>query len=413
MFAGGDTWLGGSVVASIVVAVSFQPTRRWVDRVVGGAEATPYDVLAQFSRRVAALSDDELLRRIPHLLVEATGASEAALWARSGDGFETAATWPASAPARRLSEHAGFEDPASDVSVPVLHDGDVLGGISLSNDGARLVPSSEALVVDLASALGLALRNTRLTAELQAQVAELESSRERILASADSARRALERELEGGPLQKLVAVKVKLGPMAKRAEQLGAAQTASLLARLDVDAAEAITAVRDFGSGVYPALLDADGLVVAVRDVAERSPVPVTVEANDLPRYPRTVEAAVYFTVLEALQNTAKYAGATSVSVVVRPTSGRLEFEVRDDGCGFDPGLAASDGRSGLAGMADRLDTLGGSVRIESEPGAGTCVVGQVPTQPVSRTQAASSTSMPSDALGMNPPAPAARAGSS
>lgn len=136
------------------------------------------------------------------------------------------------------------------------------------------------------------------------------------------------------------------------------------------------------------------------------------VEADDLPRYPRDVEAAVYFAVLEALQNTAKHAGATSVSVVVRSTSDGLEFEVRDDGCGFDPDLAVSDGRSGLAGMADRLDTLGGSVRIESQPGAGSCVVGQVPAQPVSRAHAASSTSIPSDALGTNPPAPAARAGS-
>ncbi len=225
--------------------------------------------------------------------------------------------------------------------------------------------------------MGLALRNTALTSQLRDQVAELEASRERILAVADEARRALEHDLDSGPQQQLVALKVTLGPTRKQAAQVGATKTAEILAQLETAAGEAIRAIRDFSGGVYPPLLEAEGLAVAIAQQTQKSAVPVTVEADGIGRYPREIEAAVYFTILEALQNVAKYAEASTVSVTLRHVEEELSFEVTDNGRGFDPTTVAA--RSGLANMADRLDAIGGAWNLESAPGSGTTVAGRVP----------------------------------
>jgi signal transduction histidine kinase len=189
----------------------------------------------------------------------------------------------------------------------------------------------------------------------------------------------LENTLDSGPQQQLVALKVKLGPTRKRAEQLGATKTAGLLAQLEQQAGDAIKAVRDFAGGIYPPLLEAEGLVVAIGQQARQSAIPVSVHGDGIVRYERDVEAAVYFSVLEALQNTAKYAEATSATVELGTGDGALMFEVRDDGNGFDAATVARG--AGLTGIADRLDTVGGTVQIDSTPGLGTCITGTVPIQ--------------------------------
>jgi signal transduction histidine kinase len=177
-----------------------------------------------------------------------------------------------------------------------------------------------------------------------------------------------------------------LGPTRKQAEQAGATKTAELLAQLEVDAGEAIRAVREFSGGVYPPLLEAEGLEIALRQQAGKSTLPIAVEAKQVKRYAREVEAAVYFTVLEALQNAAKYAGASRVSVVLREADGEISFEVTDDGAGFDSATVAPG--SGLANMADRLDALGGRVSLVSAPGSGTTVRGSAPVGEPLRAQA-------------------------
>ena len=195
--------------------------------------------------------------------------------------------------------------------------------------------------------------------------------------AADQARRSLENDLDSGPQQQMVALKVKLGPIHKMAEQSGASRAAELLIQLEADAGEAIRAIRDFAGGIYPPLLEAEGLAVAIRQHGRRAAIPVSVEADGVDRYSREVETAVYFTTLEALQNTAKYADAGRVSVSLRDDGDRLSFDITDDGCGFD---ASSVGMgAGLANMADRLDAVGGSCAIESQPGDGTTVRGSVP----------------------------------
>ena len=288
--------------------------------------------------------------------------------------------WPEGASSKTIVGDEQFTDPDAAHSLPIFHDDELLGGISLTKGrGETITPVEEELLADLALGLGLALRNARLTGQLRRQVAELEASRERILAAADSARRNLERDLDSGPQQQLVALKVKLGPTRKRAEQLGAAKAAGLLAQLEADAADAIQAVRDFASGVYPPLLEAEGLAAAISHQAQKAAVPTTVQGAGLGRYSPDIEAAVYFTVMESLQNTAKYARATSASITLRAQNGALSFEVRDDGVGFDATAVAAG--AGLAGMTDRLDTVSGQVRIESSPGEGTAVIGSVPVE--------------------------------
>jgi len=421
---GGDGF-GLSIVASVVVAMAFQPVRRrverWANRLVYGERATPYEVLVRFSRRSAELSDEELLDRIPQMIVDGTGAATATLWTKSQDGFASGSVSPAGSPPRRIEGSETFDDPEADYSLPVFHDRELLGGLSLVKEGGETItPAEEELLTDLASALGLALRNARLTGELRRQVAELEASRERVLAASDDARRALEHDLDSGPQQQLVALKVKLGPTRMLAERAGAEKTAKLLTQLEREAGDAIQAVRDFAGGIYPPLLEAEGLAVAIRQQARTAPFPVRVHDDGLVRYSREIESAVYFSVLEALQNTAKYAEATTATVTIGATDTSIGFEIADDGDGFDTTSLVRG--AGLNGIADRLDTVGGRFAIDSTLGSGTTVAGTVPLRPGAErrphspgtsAQTASSASMLNDDFERNAIAPAASAGSS
>ncbi|MGB5186911.1 MAG: ATP-binding protein, partial [Acidimicrobiia bacterium] len=146
---------------------------------------------------------------------------------------------------------------------------------------------------------------------------------------------------------------------------------------------DAIQAIRDFAAGIYPPLLGAEGLVVALSQDAKRAALPVEVDGDGVGRYPRDIESAVYFAILEALQNTAKYADASRAWVQLGERNGDLWFEVHDNGSGFDTTHA---GRGvGLNGIADRLDTIGGTWTITSTPGHGTVVAGAVPVRESAR----------------------------
>jgi signal transduction histidine kinase len=262
--------------------------------------------------------------------------------------------------------------------LPVFHDGELLGGISMvAARGGAITPPELELVENLADGLGLTLRNAQLTAALRRQVKDLQRSRDRIVSAADAARRSLEHDLDSGPQQQLVAVKVKLGPVRKLAEDAGATRTAGLLADIESQAGDAIQAVRDFAAGVYPPLLGAEGLAVALTHETRKAAVPIHLEAHDVGRYPRDIESAVYFSILEALQNTAKYAEASQATVRLTARNGDLRFEVSDDGNGFDPTTIQRG--AGLSGIADRIDTIGGTTTITSTPGTGTTITGSIP----------------------------------
>jgi signal transduction histidine kinase len=323
---------------------------------------------------------DDVLPRMARVLAEGTGAQRADVWLRSGESLRAAAAWPADAPPQHPVPLNRSSVPAldgADRMVAVRHQGQLLGALSLvKRAGEPLTPVEENLLTHLAGQAGLVLKNVGLTADLQARLAELRTSRQRLVSAQDEERRRLERNLHDGAQQHLVAIKVKLGLVEMLAAKDPDKARATLL-QLKDDADEALETLRDLARGIYPPLLADKGLATAVQSQARKATVPVTVDAADLGRYPQEVEAAVYFSVLEALQNVQKYAQASQAVVRLCEQGGELHFSVIDDGRGFD--LATTAKGSGLTNMADRVDALGGELRINSALGRGTQLLGSLP----------------------------------
>jgi signal transduction histidine kinase len=187
------------------------------------------------------------------------------------------------------------------------------------------------------------------------------------------------RNIHDGAQQQLVALAVKqrlaasfVGRDDERAQ--------ALIEQAQSDTNQALEDLRDLARGIYPPLLADQGLGPALAAQARKAAIPVSVDASGDDRYPQNVEAAVYFSVLEALQNVAKYAEATRSSVSLIQANGALTFTVTDDGRGFDP--ASTGYGTGLQGIADRLSALGGELDVRSTPGGGTTVAGRLPIAP-------------------------------
>ncbi|MGH2691146.1 MAG: histidine kinase [Actinomycetota bacterium] len=377
-----------SVAATAIVALAFQPlrerARRLADRVVYGKRATPYEVLSEFSERMAgSYSTEDVLPRMARILGEGTGATRTEVWLRVGAQLQLAASWPEGAEPQKAPlpapEEGLPEFPDSDRAVPVRHQSELLGALTLTKPPSEPVtPAEEKLLSDLASQAGLMLRNVRLTAELQARLVDLRASRQRLVAAQDQERRRLERNLHDGAQQQLVALAVKQR-LAEGLVRRDPERAAQMLADLQTETAEALEDLRDLARGIYPPLLADRGLPAALEAQARKVPLPVTVEAEALGRYPQEAEAAVYFCCLEALQNVAKYAGASNAKVRLIDEDGWLTFVVVDDGAGFDP--AEIPFGTGLQGMADRLDALGGALDVSSRPAEGTTLTGRIPAR--------------------------------
>ena len=182
--------------------------------------------------------------------------------------------------------------------------------------------------------------------------------------------------MRDGAQQQALALKVRLGVAQALAEQKGFTQLASLTGQMADEAQDAIEQIRSLAQGIYPPLLQSDGLQAAIPATAASSPMDVDVDVRLDGRHPMPIEAAVYFCISEALTNAAKH-GEGPLSVSVSDAGGQLVFEVADCGPGFDP--AAVERGAGLNNMSDRLDVLGGSVSIVSAPGSPTRVIGSVP----------------------------------
>jgi signal transduction histidine kinase len=209
---------------------------------------------------------------------------------------------------------------------------------------------------------------------------ELRQSRARIAAAADDERRRIERDLHDGAQQRLVALRIELGLV----EDLVRDDPEGCIARvreleLNIDAA--LEELRSLAHGVRPALLEDRGLAEALASAMASAPVRVELRTIDVRRYAPEVESAVYFCVLEAVQNVAKHArGATHADITLDGSGHELRFTVRDDG----PGTASEHPARGMGvtNMEDRMGAVGGRLAILSRLGQGTTVLGQVPLRP-------------------------------
>jgi signal transduction histidine kinase len=223
------------------------------------------------------------------------------------------------------------------------------------------------------AAATMALDNERLLQESEVRLAEVQASRQRIVAAGDAERRRLERDLHDGAQQRLVAIALQLRMIRSdirrdpaTAEQLVSAASDQLAASLEE--------LRELARGIHPAALD-HGLESALDSLASRSTVPTAVACDAPEQLPQAVELAVYFVACEALANVGKYAEATTASVRLSGTQHRVAIEIADDGVG---GADAAHG-SGLHGLADRVEALGGHLLITSPLGAGTVIVAELP----------------------------------
>jgi signal transduction histidine kinase len=235
-----------------------------------------------------------------------------------------------------------------------------------------------ALVRAGVSMAAVVLENHRLVAEAEAAMLELQRSRARIAAGAEQERRRIERDLHDGAQQRLVALRIELElaeDMVRQDPERGAAR----LRGLERDVDEALEELRALAHGVYPPVLADRGLAEALRAAALRSAIRIDLISHDVGRYSTEVEAAVYFCVLEALQNVQKHAtGARRVVVSLDGGTGdRLRFTVRDDG----PGRAVLQEGAGITNMRDRLAAIGGDLDVVSKPGVGTLVRGHAPSR--------------------------------
>jgi signal transduction histidine kinase len=276
-----------------------------------------------------------------------------------------------------LPEAGGYVDDAGrSVLLPELGSG---RGVTLIEQGGERIGAlvhdaavldDAALVDAVASAAKMAVSNVRLQAEVRDRVDELRASRRRLVEAGDEQRRRLERELREGAERRLSGVAELLGETRRDA---GETPAGSLLGDAEGELQHALTELRELAHGIHPAELIEGGLAVALTGLARRSPVPVELELPS-ERLPAPLEAAAYFVCSEALANVAKYARASRVTIDVARTGSRVVVAIADDGVG---GADPTRG-SGLRGLADRVEALGGQLRVESPRGGGTRLLAEI-----------------------------------
>jgi signal transduction histidine kinase len=358
-----------SIIATAFVAVAFQPLRQWLDtaanRLVYGRRQAPYESLTGFTRRLAGTySVHDVLPRMVEVIAEGLRCRAAAVMVAGS--AQAAAQWPPDAelPAEPPSQLA-----------EVMHQGEKHGSLAIwTHAGETLNKSEQRVLSDLALQAGLVLHNAQLSAELERRLEELRASRLRLVSTQDHERRRLERDLHDGAQHDLVALRMKLG-LAEGVARTSRSPLATLLSELRDDTATTLENIRRLSRGLYPPLLESQGLAAALTAHARRLPVPVQVHATDK-RFTYDIETAVYFCCVEALQNAAKHACARQAWISIEEVDGELRFEIKDDGQGFEG--AKAHGGSGLQNIRDRVDALEGTFTIHSSSG-GTRLVGSIP----------------------------------
>ena len=367
---GGRPNLPLSVVAMALVVVLIQPVRgrlqRLANRLVYGVPADPYAVLAQLAKTPAAGDVGDALAQIAQAVAKGMGSRRARVRLLLPGGQARTATWPPDATGNFGQTFA------------VRDGGETVGEIEVDGSG------DHGLTEALTGQAGHALHTLRLSAELDARLAQLEeqaqevtASRTRLVQAQEAERRRLERDLHDGIQQDLVVLIAKAGLARKQLER-DPASAAATLAELQSSAQHAIADLRSLARGIHPAVLSSRGLVEAIDSMAARMPVGVRVDADPTVRevrYAPEIEGAAYFVVAEALANVLKHSGATEATVTISASDSWLRLAIADDGRGFDPGAVRE---SGLRGLRDRIEALGGHVEIVSQ-GSGTRLDASLP----------------------------------
>ena len=368
---GGRPNVALSVVAMALVVVLIQPVRsrlqRLANRLVYGVPADPYAVLGQLSRTPAAGDVDHALAQIAEAVARGMGSRRARVHLLLPGGHARTATWPA-------AETGYFGKSAA-----VTYGGETVGEIEADGSG------DQRLTEALTAQAGHALHTLRLSAELDARLAQLETqageltaSRTRLVQAQETERRRLEHDLHDGIQQELVVLIAK-ARLARNQLDRDPALAAETLAELQGSAQHALTELRSLARGIHPAVLSSRGLVEAIDAMAARMPVSVRVEADPSlreVRYAPEIEGAAYYVVAEGLANVLKHSGASEASVTITSSDSNLRVAIADDGHGFDRATARE---SGLRGLRDRVEALGGHIEIESRH-AGTRLDATLPT---------------------------------
>lgn len=381
LVGGSSLWL--AIAATAIVALAFEPVRdraqRLANRLVYGKRASPYEVLSDLTGRLPGAEHDAgLLDRMAEQLAAGTGADRAQVWLAERDGLQLAASHPANGTVTRVPDLASVPGRVTAIE----HDGTTLGALTVEKrSGESLTPTEHRLIEDLAGSAGLVVRKVRLDTELEATAQELAASRLRLVEAQDAERRRLERNLHDGAQQHVIGLKVKLALAGRLATDEGSARTAELLTQMSTDAQDAVDEIRALAQGIYPPLLESEGLGPALAALATAAPVPVTIDAA-VGRSSPEVETAAYFCVSEATTNAIKHA-TPPIHIQVHATDGTLTFSVTDHGPGIAP-TTATDG-SGLTNMTDRIDALGGTLTVTSTPN-GSTVRGRVPIRAAAAT---------------------------
>jgi signal transduction histidine kinase len=367
-----------AVAVAVAAGAAGQAVRRRLehaaDRWVLGARLAGYANLSRFG---------ESLTRVPGsdgLLRDLAGEVRRGLdltWAR-------VTLEAAGGPPRVVTDGTPSGEPAA--AVPIEYQGAILGRIQCGprSDGPLLAEDRRLLAYFAAQAavgvhnLHLAAELSRRVEEVRVQAAELAASRDRVVAGQDAERRRIQRILHDGVQQEIVALSARAGLLRQQLLR-GDPAAADGLAEMQRDLAATLHDVREIAYAIHPPVLSDRGLLEAIEAQSSRLAVPMAVRADPRlrgVRFGEQIEAAAWYVLAEALSNVVKHAAASEVEVSLSQQDGRLGLVIRDDGCGFDPGRPRG---LGLAGLSDRLDTVGGSLTIDSGAGLGTSVCAHIP----------------------------------
>ena len=367
------------IVASAMVAVLFEPIRsrlqRGANRLVYGDRVSPYEVLSQVTSSLPDVAAGDGTGDLARLLASGTGAERAIVWVASGGVLRPSGVFPDAGPSGvEPVAIDGLVDDDFTESLPVLHHGVPFGAITIvkpHND--PMTPADQQLLADVAAASGLLLRNISLNSELEQRAADVRASRRRLIAAQDAERHRLERDLHDGAQQQVVALKVKLGIARTIAQREEADEIVTRVTALAEETQQAVDALRAVAHGIYPPLLESEGLASALRAVERTSPIRLGLSVDGLGRYGRDAEATVYFCVLETVER-ARMSGASGVRVAVVVSGTDLVVHLDVDDC--TPELD-------LTSVTDRIDAYGGTTTVVREPCGETVITA---TLPVSET---------------------------